>query len=442
MYTLNRISCSVFAALLICWYLLSPGVAGGADKSGAAPANRVSITEFGAVADGKTLNTAHIQSAIDELVKKGGGTVVIPQGVFLSGAIFLKPGVNVYLEDGAVLKGSTDISNYPKMRTRVEGQFVDWIPALVNADKCDHLSITGPGTLDGSGQVFYTEFWNARRENPQVTNLAVERPRLVFIQSSHHVRVEGVNFKNSGFWNLHLYRCTGVVVQNVHFEAPYGERPQCGPSTDGMDVDSSQDVTVRGCVFAVNDDCVCLKGTKGPFALEDKLSPPTEHIHVIDCTFKAGQGVVTLGSEATTIRDVVVENCRVTGKMPLVRLKLRPDTAQHYEDIHYQNITLAASEEVFKDSIFDVAPWTQFFDLKGQPPPKSIIKNVTLSNIKGSFGSFGEIRGNSGQSEISDITLKNVDVQLKNDKFDAAYVKNFKMENVTVNGKPFLLPTQ
>jgi alpha-L-rhamnosidase len=328
------------------------------------------------------------------------------------------------------------------LRTRVEGQFVDWIPALVNADRCDHLSIAGSGTLDGSGPVFYTEFWNARQRDPKVTNLAVERPRLVFIQDSSDVHVEGIHFKDSGFWNLHLYRCKGVVVENVHFEAPYGERPKCGPSTDGMDVDSSQNVTVRGCFFAVNDDCVCLKGTKGPFALEDKLSPPTEHIHVIDCTFKAGQGVVTLGSEATLIRDVVVENCRVTGKMPLVRLKLRPDTPQHYEDIHYKDITLADSDDVFKDDIFDVAPWTQFFDLKGQPPPKSIVRNVTLSDIKGSFGSFGEIQGNKDQSEISDITLTNVDVQLKNDKFDSAYVKNFKVVNVTVNGKPFLLPAE
>lgn len=415
---------------------------GAAAKSESPSVNRLSIAEFGAVGDGQTLNTSHIQSAIDQLAKKGGGTLVIPKGVFLSGAIFLKPGVNVYLEEGAVLKGSTDIANYPKMRTRVEGQFVDWIPALINANKCDHLSITGSGTLDGSGPVFYTEFWKARQENPQVTNLAVERPRLVFIQDSSDVNVEGVNFKDSGFWNLHLYRCNKVVVMNVHFEAPYGERPKCGPSTDGMDVDSSQDVTITGCTFAVNDDCVCLKGTKGPFALEDKSSPPTEHIRVTNCTFKAGQGVVTLGSEATTIRDVIVENCSVTGKMPLVRLKLRPDTAQHYEDIHYQNITLADSEDVFKDNIFDVAPWTQFFDLKGQPPPKSIVKNVTLSDIKGSFGSFGEILGNTNQSVISDITLKNVDVNLKNEKFDASYVKNFKVENVMVNGKPFLLPTE
>ena len=198
-------------------------------------------------------------------------------------------------------------------------------------------------------------------------------------------------------------------------------------------------MTVRGCSFAVNDDCVCLKGTKGPFALEDGGSPQTEHIHVLDCAFEAGQGVVTLGSEACVIRDVVVENCNVTGKMPVVRIKVRPDTPQDYEDIEYRNITLAGDNGSFKDEIIDFEPWTRFFDLQGQPPPKSVVKNVTVSDIKGSFGSFGEIRGTAGQTEISDITLRNIDVQLRNGKLIVTNVTNLKIENVQVNGKPFAL---
>lgn len=408
-------------------------------KSKTAPASRTSVAEFGVVGDGKTLNTERIQSAINQLASKGGGTLVIPKGVFLSGAIFLKPGVNLHLDEGAVLKGSTNIRDYPKMKTRIEGQFVDWIPALVNADKCDHLRITGSGTLDGNGQVFYTAFWGAREKDPKVTNLGVERPRLAFIQNSNDVQVSGVKFKDSGFWNLHLYRCTEVVVENARFAAPYDKPPRRGPSTDAIDIDSCQRVTVRDCFFAVNDDCVCLKGTKGPFALEDRSSAPTEHIRVIGCTFAAGHGVLTCGSEATIVRDVVVENCRVTGKIPLVRLKLRPDTPQHYENIHLRNITLSGTEGAFKAEIFDVRPWTQFFDLQGQPPPQSVVRNVTLTDIKGSFGSFGEIQGNAGQTEISDITLKNMDVQLEDEQLKAVNVKNLKVENVTVNGKPFSL---
>jgi len=326
----------------------------GFSSAGAELTTQFVIDKYGAVADGKTLNTQFIQKTIDEAAGAGGGTVVIPQGTFLTGAIFLKPGVNLLLAEGAVLEGSSDIRDYPKMRTRIEGHFEEWIPALVNADKCDHLRISGSGTLDGNGLVFWNAFWDARKKDPKVTNLAVERPRLAFIQNSNDVQVSGVKFKDSGFWNLHLYRCSDVVVENVSFEAPNGKPPHRAPSSDAFDIDSSQRVTVRGCTFAVCDDCVCLKGSKGPFAMEDKDSPPTEHIRVTDCTFKTGGGTVTLGSEATVIRDVVVENCRITGNLPLVNIKIRPDTPQDYEDIHFRNITLAG-----RGAIFAFKPWTQ-----------------------------------------------------------------------------------
>src|SRR5215213_7417660 len=125
-----------------------------AAKSKAASSKRASVAEFGAVGDGKTLNTVSIQSAIDQLAAKGGGTLVIPKGVFLSGAIFLKSGVNLHLDEGAVLKGSTDRKDYPKMKTRIEGHFEEWLPALVNADRVDRLRIEGSGTLDGNGAPF------------------------------------------------------------------------------------------------------------------------------------------------------------------------------------------------------------------------------------------------------------------------------------------------
>ena len=140
--------------------------------------------------------------------------------------------------------------------------------------------------------------------------------------------------------------------------------------------------------------------------------------------------MVTLGSEATVVRDVVVENCQVVGSIDLVRLKLRPDTPQLYEDIHYRNITLDGA-----GTILALRPYKQFFDLKGQPPPQSTVRNVTVSKIKGRYGSFGDLQGNPGQTEISDITLENIDVQLENGQLEAVDVKNLKIENSTVNGK-------
>lgn len=391
----------------------------------------VDVTSVGVIGDGTTLNTNAIQKAIDDCAAKGGCTLFFPKGVFLTGAIFLKKGVNLQLAEGAVVKGTTDRKDYPKSETRIEGHFEPWLPALINADKVDNLRITGSGTFDGSGQTFWTDFWDARKKDPKVTNLAVERPRLMFIQNSKNVKISGVTFKDSGFWNLHIYNCQKVLVENTRFEVQDGLR---APSSDGIDIDSSQNVTVRGCHFRVDDDGVCLKGTKGPFAMDDKKSKPVEHIRISNCTFEKSHGVLTLGSEATIIRDVIIEKSKVTGPIPLVRLKLRLDTPQLYEDIHFRNITLDST-----GAIFEIRPWKQFFDLKGQSPPNSTVRNITISNIKGTFGSFGEIQGNPGQTMIDGISLKNVDVKIKDENLKTVDVKNLKMKNVKVNGKPFVL---
>ena len=410
------------------WSVAESGLIGPVTLRCAAAQPEASIADVGAVGDGKTLNTKAIQSAIDRM-STSGGTIVVPQGEFLTGAIFLKAGVNLRLAEGAVLKGSTDIRDYPKMKTRIEGHFEEWLPALINADKTDHLRIGGLGTLDGNGAPFWKEFWDRRKADFKTTNLDVPRPRLALIQNSEDVQISGIRFRNSGFWNLHLYRCKHVVVEKSRFEVPLGTK--C-PSTDGTDIDSCQNVTVRDCVYSVDDDCVCLKGSKGPFAMQDKDSPPVEHILVTGCTFERGHGVVTLGSEATVVRDVVVENCKINGPIALARFKLRPDTAQIYEDIHYRGITLKSTGGV----IVQIEPWKQYFDLKGQPAPKSAVHDVTVSDIKGSYGSFGTIAGNP-ETEISGITLENIEVTLKNEGLKLGNVRRIMARNVTVNGKLF-----
>lgn len=401
--------------------------------AGAAP-KRVDISQKGAVGDGTTFNTKAIQAVIDDCAK-GGGTVVIPKGVFLSGALFLKPGVNVQFLAGGVLKGSTDINDYPKARTRIEGHFELWRAALLNADKADHLRITGPGTLDGSGAPFWKLFYDRREADRTTTNLSVERPRLCFIQNSADVQVRNISFLNSGFWNLHIYHNQNVTVDGCSFLAPSGAVPNDhAPSSDGIDVDSDQNVTISHCSFSVGDDDIALKGSKGPFALQDKDSPPVEHIRIQDCTFAAGGGIVTVGSEATLVRDVVVQRCKATGRLPIVRLKLRPDTPQDYEDIHCSDITLDGG-----GTFIEVAPWRQYFDLQGQPAPKSTVRNVTISNVHGAYGSLGQITGNPGDT-ISDITLSDVNVTLRSAALRANGVQGLKFTNVIVNGAPVSTP--
>lgn len=397
---------------------------------------RVEITKFGAEGDGRTVSTQAIQQTIDHIAKAGGGTVVVPEGVYTTGALFFKTGVNLHLDKDAVLRGSTFIEDYPKTMTRIEGHFEEWRPALLNFSKVDGLRITGEGTLDGSGQAFWQIFWKRLAADNKTKNLDIERPRLMFVDSCTNVVISGITLKDSGFWNMHLYRCREVLVEKVTISSPIG-----APSTDGIDIDSCQNVTVRGCHISVDDDCIAIKGSKGPLALEDKDSPPVEHIRVSDCTFNLGHGVVTLGSEATIVRDVVVENCRVISSSPtrtnsVVRLKMRPDTPQTYEDIHFNNIVLEGYGK-----LLSIEPWTQYFDLKGHPRPNSVVRNITARNITGSYESIGSIKPHD-HVKVSDITLENINLTLKNDRLRLGEVENLVIKNVIVNGKPLANPNE
>jgi polygalacturonase len=390
---------------------------------------RYLITDQGAVGDGIRLNTTAIQASINKCAAAGGGTVVIPVGTFLSGSIFIKQGVDIELLDGAVLKGSTDINDYPKGLTRIEGHFEPWRAALINADHLTHLNITGKGILDGSGKPFWLEFYSSRSANPKTTNLSVERPRLSYISNCKGVKIDGITYRNSGFWNLHLYRCADVIVNNCRFMAPSGHVPDDhAPSSDGIDVDSSHDLTISNCFFSVGDDDIALKGSKGPFALQDKDSPPVEHIYIHDCIFEEGGGIVTCGSEATIVRDVKIEHC-TTRKPTVMQLKLRPDTPQQYENITINDITMEGSASLFK-----IAPWSQYFDLQGQVPPKSIVRNITISNVHGSGNSLGAINGHA-LTTFGDITLKNVNLNLKGENLKVGNIQTLHFENVIINGK-------
>lgn len=398
------------------------------------PAADHAITAFGAVAGGVTLNTTAIQAAIDAAAAQGGGTVVVPAGVFRSGSLFLKQGVALHLAAGAVLKGSENIEDYPKLMTRIEGHFEPWRMALVNAAGLTGLRISGPGKLDGSGPVFWAAYWQRRKENPRCTNLEVERPRLMFIDRCNDVRLENLALEDSGFWNLHLYRCRDVLIEGVRITIPSSTPALRGPSTDGIDVDSSQNVTIRKCYISTHDDNIALKGSKGPLADQDQDSPPVENILVEDCEMGDGNGLITCGSEATVVRNVTVRNCVMSGDATLLTLKLRPDTPQHYENIMLDGIRLAGSGR-----LLSMAPWMQFFDLKGLPPPSRTVNNITLRNLSGTYRTLGQLRGNPGDT-LRDITLENIDLKLADEKFTVGRVENLVLKNVVVNGKPFAVP--
>jgi alpha-L-rhamnosidase len=160
-----------------------------------------------------------------------------------------------------------------------------------------------------------------------------------------------------------------------------------------------------------------------------------ENILVEDTEIGSGNGLITCGSEATIVRNVLVKNCVMSGSATMLTLKLRPDTPQRYENITIDGVRLAGTGRMVS-----MAPWKQFFDLKGMPAPSRSVKNVTIRNISGSYGRFGGLRGNPGD-ELEDFTFENIDVILTDERLMVGDIKNVTMRNVTVNGKAFSLPS-
>jgi polygalacturonase len=389
-----------------------------AEKGRAAGPSRFNIAEHGAIGDGKTLNTTAIQAEIDQCAAAGGGTLVVPKGEFVTGALFLKPGVNLKLNKGSVLKASTNIEDFPvRIGNRFEGHFQDWRLAIVNAEKTDHLRVTGPGTIDGNGPMY----WSKRTPEG--------RPRNLFVRDSSDVVVSGVHFKDSASWNLHFYNCKDVTVENSRFEIPADGK---GPSTDGIDIDSCQNVMVRHCYFSVNDDCVCLKGNRYDGLDQEPASPPVQHVRVTDCTYARGQGALSLGTEATEIQDVEFDHSAITGRMPMLRLKMRPDTSgQHYENVRVHDIKL--------DGTGTVLSWEPLHGTQAKAePPLGVIENIVVSGITGLFGSFGSIAGNDN-SEVKNIVLRSINIKLRNAELNTSRTAGVVVENVVVNGVPFTL---
>ncbi|OYX79740.1 MAG: exopolygalacturonase, partial [Flavobacteriales bacterium 32-34-25] len=191
-----------------------------------------SITDYGALNDSTVVQTAAIQKTIDEAYNNGGGVVVIPKGTFMSGALFFRANTHLHVSEGATLKGSDNINDYPKMPSRIEGQSIEYFTALVNAYGVNGFTITGKGTIDGNGLKFWEAFWQRRKENPQCTNLEVSRPRLVFIWKCDNVQVQDVRLHNSGFWTSHYYQCNNVKLLDLHIFSPH--EPVKAPSTDAI----------------------------------------------------------------------------------------------------------------------------------------------------------------------------------------------------------------
>ncbi|GJM33917.1 MAG: exopolygalacturonase [Saprospiraceae bacterium] len=385
------------------------------------------ITDFGVVKDSTVLQTAVIQKTIDEAHDQGGGVIVIPKGTYLSGALFFKPNTHLYLTEGAVLKGSDNIEDYPNIPSRIEGQSIDYFSALVNAYHVDGFTISGKGTINGNGLKYWKAFWQRREENPQCTNLEVSRPRLVFIWNSDNVQVQDVSLINSGFWSSHYYQCNNVKILDLHISSPH--EPIKAPSTDAIDLDVCSNVLIKGCYMAVNDDAIALKGGKGPWADTDTNNGENTNIIIEDCNFGFCHAALTCGSESLHNKNIVMRNCTVNQAKRLLWLKMRPDTPQKYEFITVENIKGRANSMIY------VKPWTQFFDLKGRSDvPLSYSENITLRNIELECEVFFDI-AITEYDHLSNFTFDNLKITTNNSDYDKDVIKGLTLRNVMVNDK-------
>ena len=383
------------------------------------------ITDYGVSSDSTLVQTKAIQAVIDTAFENGGGVIMIPKGTFLSGALFFKQGTHLYLEQDGVLKGSDDISDFPVLMTRIEGESVDYFPALVNADGIDGFTISGKGTLDGNGLRYWKAFWLRRAWNPDCTNKDEMRPRLVYISNCKNVQISDIKLKNSPFWTTHYYKSEYIKLLNLHITSP--KEPVKAPSTDAVDIDACQNMLIKNCYMAVNDDAVALKGGKGPHADEDPNNGENRNIIIEDNTYGFCHSALTCGSESIHNYNIIFRRSTVDTAHRIFWLKMRPDTPQHYEYITIEDIKGSVRSMVL------IKPWTQFFNLKGEKDMiTSMANNITMKNIKLDCEMGFNIEA-SDQYELSKFTFENIKLNTQNAMIDnTESINQLTLENVEV----------
>lgn len=390
------------------------------------------VTDYGVVKGDSTLiQTKAIQNVIDKAAAEGGGVIVIPEGTYLSGSLFFRPGTHLHIEKGGKLKGSDSITNYEIVQTRLEGQTIPYFAALVNADKCDGFTITGEGTIDGNGHRFYDEFWLRRKVNPKCTNLEALRPRMLYVSNSKGVSVNGIKMVNSGFWTNHLYNCDSVKYIGVTILAPTDGYPK-GPSTDAIDLDACRDVLISGCHMNVNDDGVCLKGGKGTYVDTIPGNGPCARLIVDRCSFGKTNAGVTFGSEAWDCSDLIMKDCEFDGTYHVLLFKMRPDTPQQYRDV-----LVDGAKGNVRNGV-EVQTWKQFFNKTDRDPmPPSAVRNVTVKNVDIDCSREFYRDRKTDDYTLSDFNFENINARDKaKTPFDPGNITRFRQKNLKITSTP------
>ncbi len=324
---------------------------------------------FGASID--ELNTEAIQQAIDAAASDGGGTVVVPAGEFLTGALFLKSNVELHLSAGAVLKFSDDPKDYPVVHSRWEGVHRKVYASCIYAQNVENISVTGFGTLDGNGK----KWWHTFRNEPD--NLAYPRPKLMSFHNCHRITVKDIKLIQSPSWTINPILCSNATFDNLTIL-----NPADSPNTDGIDPESCKNVRISNCHIDVGDDCIAIKaGTEDTY---ERIA--CENITITNCTMVHGHGGVVLGSEMSgSIRNITISNCIFQETDRGIRLKSRRGRGGIVEDIRVSNIVM---DNVMCPFILNLYYFCCIFQetdrgirLKSRRGRGGIVEDIRVSNI-------------------------------------------------------------
>lgn len=373
------------------------------------------VLDFGAIGDDKTKNTAAIQKAIDVCSK--GGTVHIPAGVFLSGALYLKSNMTLYLAEGAILKGTTEVADYmPLILNRFEGWEMKTLASLINAGTLNrdgsynvqNLSIEGKGTISGGG----TPLGNAMIKSNGIRG----RGRLICIMNGQNINIQGLKIENAPCWTIHYIYCNNVVLHDLNIIST-------ARNGDGIDPDSSTDSYIFNCTFSTGDDCIAIKSGKNPEGYF--VGKPTKNIRITDCDFVKGHSLA-IGSEMSGgVSDVFIQDCKIGNLLHGLQIKATKDRGGYvknvtvrdcellkitlYTAVNYNNDGEAAPELAqFSDMEFSNLDLSKaksneiVMDINGFADEKKYTKNITFENINLPNESTIKIKN------CEELTFKNV----------------------------------
>jgi len=410
--------------------------------------------DYGAVADTAQLSTAAIQQAIDACAAAGGGMVSFEPGTYSMGSVFLKSNVNLNIPEGVTILGSQNIQDYPLIFTRVAGIEMEWPAALITAMDQDNVAVSGRGLVSGRGKVFWDSYWEMRREYvPKglrwIVDYDCKRPRLLLMQNCSNVTLSETKFIEAGFWTVHILYSTLVTIKDLIIDNNNAGK---GPSTDGIDIDSSNRVLIEDCDISCNDDNFCLKAGRDADGL--RVNRPTEYVVIRNCIARYGDGLFTCGSETSGgIRKVVAYDLEAIGTKIGLRFKSAYTRGGVVEDIYLANIKMRGLREPLQINLnwnpsYSYSSLPEAYDINEVPPHWKVMltpvdppelgmpkfRNVYFTDIRADSCSVAIVCEGAEKSTIDQFHLENV--HITGAKAGRIYWANdWELKNVWIGGE-------